>query len=182
VARCAEGPFALCFEPKKSRVANAILPVLSLSVSSIPSSVRSSLCGNVPAGRVDQVEVACERGACAHDLPSGSYADPILYRRGIIKDYQLPAGRKKERLRLKSVESKERKVIRMCQRAATGRGRGQLPRRAPGICGVRGHACVQMMSYRGKGEREMRKEKRGKRDTAGSVVRSGELEKTRSKP
>jgi hypothetical protein len=33
-----------------------------------------------------------------------------------------------------------------------------------------------MMSYRGKWEREKRKEKREKRDTAGSVVRSGELE------
>lgn len=59
--------------------------------------------------------------------------------------YQLPAGRKKERLRLNSVESKERKVIRECQRAATGRGRGQLPRRAPGICGVREHAYVRFI-------------------------------------
>jgi hypothetical protein len=34
--------------------------------------------GNAPARRVE----ACETSACAPDLPSGLYADPILYRRG----------------------------------------------------------------------------------------------------
>lgn len=43
------------------------------------------------------------------------------------------------------VERNERTVIRSCQRAATGRVRGQLPRNAPGISGVRGHAFVQMI-------------------------------------
>lgn len=52
-------------------------------------------------------------------------------------------GGRKERTEAQAerrVERNERTVIRFCQRAATERVRGQLPRNAPGISGVRGRA------------------------------------------
>lgn len=83
---------------------------------------------------------------------------------------------RKEWLRLKRTVEVEgmRAVIRWCQRAATGRVRGQLPRKAPGICGVEGTLLVQMIIIVFLGGK---REKREREATAGSVVGSKKRER-----
>ena len=66
-------------------------------------------------------------------------------------------------------------VIRSCQRAATGRRRGQLPRSAPGICGVEGaRGCADDFFFRGRREQQRGSlsvgRKRDKGEGAGDVM------------